>query len=59
LQENKSSKKKVILYLCRHADHGEVSFIGDYLPKSLLYDGEKVSRFTFSDLFVNYLRKNF
>jgi len=59
LQENELSKKKVILYLCRHANHGEIPFIGDYLPKSLLYDGEKVSRFTFSNLFVNYLRKNF
>lgn len=60
LKKNELNKKKVNLYFCRHADHGEIPFLGDFLPQSLLWKNKKkVSCFTFSTLFFNYLGKNF
>jgi hypothetical protein len=59
LNKNKSNKNKVNLYLCCHADHGELPFLGDNLPSSLRWKTRKKhSRFTFTGLFCSYLEKN-
>jgi hypothetical protein len=36
LSKNKLNKGKVNFYLCRHANHGDLPFIADYVPNSLL-----------------------
>jgi dipeptidyl aminopeptidase/acylaminoacyl peptidase len=59
LSKSKLNKKKVNLYLCRHADHGELPFISDYVPNSLCWKNRKrKSQFNFTTLFCNYLQKN-
>jgi hypothetical protein len=59
LSKNKLNKNKINLYLCRHADHGELPFLGDNIPNSLRWKGrKKASQYTFTGLFCNYLEKN-
>jgi hypothetical protein len=59
LSKNKLNKNKINLYLCRHADHGEFPFLGDYVPNSLCWKTrKKTSRYNFSSLFCSYLQKN-
>ena len=59
LSKNKLNKNKINLYLCRHADHGELPFISDYVPHSLCWKNrKKKSQFNFTTLFCNYLQKN-
>ena len=59
LNKNKLNKNKINLYLCRHADHGELPFISDYVPNSLRWKSRKrKSRYTFTGLFCSYLAKN-
>ncbi|RHZ35412.1 alpha/beta hydrolase family protein [endosymbiont GvMRE of Glomus versiforme] len=57
----RTNKKKINLYLFKHADHGEVSFIGDHVPDSIRWrtskkESQKYS--TFTELLYNYLQKN-
>jgi len=59
LRKSEENKDKINLYFFRHADHGEVPFIGDYVPNSTRWKTRKrSSQYTFSGLFCNYLQKN-
>ena len=59
LSKNRLNRERVNLYFCRNADHGEVSFIGDYVENSLCWKSRnRQSIHTFSSLFFSYLEKN-
>ncbi|MCE8163078.1 MAG: alpha/beta fold hydrolase [Candidatus Moeniiplasma glomeromycotorum] len=59
LNKNKLNQGQVSLYFCKDADHGEFSFVGDYVPNSLRWKSRtRQSVHTFSSLFFNYLEKN-
>ncbi|KLL02511.1 MAG: alpha/beta hydrolase family protein [Mycoplasmataceae bacterium RC_NB112A] len=59
LNKNILNHRQINLYLCRNADHGEVPFVGDYVPNSLRWKSlNRQSNHTFSSLFFSYLEKN-
>lgn len=59
LKKNKINQGRVNLYFCLNADHGEIPFIGDYVPNSLCWKSRtRHSHHTFSSLLFHYLQKN-
>lgn len=60
LRENEFNKKKVNLYLCDYADHGDLPFIADRIPETLIWmEKKRKSSFNFTNLYLLYLKKNF
>ncbi len=61
LNGNPANKNMVHLYLFENADHGELPFLGDYLPNSVsqIRKKKKRAKCSFSSIILNFLAGNF